>query len=185
MRIIAGTLRGRTLEPPADLTIRPTSDKVRGAIFNILQHAAWAPHLFEETASVLDVFCGTGAFAFEALSRGMGRACLIDSARSSLDLARRNAEKLGLTAACRFIERAAHMAAEAPHPFQLIFLDPPYGKNLVASALATLQDKGWLAQGAVIVVECAKQEPIELPPAFVMKDKRGYGATEAMFMIYQ
>lgn len=183
MRIIAGEKRGAKLLTPPDNSVRPTSDKTRGALFNILEHASWCPSLFQESKNVLDVFCGTGAFAFEALSRGAGQACLIDSAKASLDLARANAAKLGFDARCRFLGADATQLPAAPTPFSLVFLDPPYQKNLVTPCLSALTAKGWLAKNAVIIVETAKDETIPLPAGFCEKDVRHYGAAQLRFLV--
>lgn len=183
MRIIAGKHRGAALTPPTDYSIRPTSDKVRGAIFNILQHASWAPFFFEESQSVLDVFCGTGAFGLEALSRGIGKAAFIDKAPASLKLARSNAEKLKCATQCRFMQEDASSLPAAPHAFDLVFLDPPYRQNLLPQALAQLRAKGWLHAKSVVVAETAKDEKLAAPDGLSIMDERAYGETRAFFLM--
>lgn len=187
MRIIAGDKRGAALLTPPDQSIRPTSDKTRGAIFNILAHASWCPPLFTQQHQVLDVFCGTGAFALEALSRGAGHACLIDQQKPALDLARANANKLGYEERCRFLSANATQLPAPPHGitegFDLVFLDPPYHNNLVLPCLNSLMQGGWLAKNAVVVVETAKDETLTPPNGFMLKDNRRYGAAQVHFLV--
>src|SRR5688572_1552099 len=123
MRIIAGQFRGRSIAAPADAAVRPTSDKVRGAIFNILSHGEWPHDLFSEDTRVIDAFCGSGAMGLEAMSRGAGLTLFLDNNTASLRLAKENAEKFGIQKNCRFEMRelaAAHSWREKP--FQLLFL---------------------------------------------------------------
>ena len=153
MRIVAGYNRGRILQSPENSNIRPTSDKVRLALFNMLNSRGAVVD-----AIVLDAFCGTGALALEALSQGANNATLIDKDRTSLDLARKNAELLKETGKCNFILKdATELPDNKLQAATLCFLDPPYKKNILPAALKNLKDKGWLAQDAWIVAEMEKE----------------------------
>ncbi|MCD8571062.1 MAG: 16S rRNA (guanine(966)-N(2))-methyltransferase RsmD [Alphaproteobacteria bacterium] len=159
MRVIAGTYGGRRLEAPKSDDIRPTSDKLRGSIFNAL-----LSRIDIEDMCVLDICCGTGALGLEALSRGAGRVVFIDSARSSLDLAKKNASALG--ASGEFILKEAGKLGARPDnipPADLFFCDPPYHKNIVPQALEALIQGDWLAPGALGVLEMEKGASITLP----------------------
>jgi 16S rRNA (guanine966-N2)-methyltransferase len=180
VRITGGQFRGRALTEPADNCVRPTSDKVRQAIFNILEH-----HAFEDFAlvgaKVVDLFAGTGALGIEALSRGATYALFIDDSADSRALIRRNVEALNLTGVTKIWRRDAAdlgpLGAGAGGPFDLAFLDAPYRKNLTQKALFGLAAGGWLAPRALVIAEMAEDETIEAPPAFMLLDSRSYGAT--------
>jgi 16S rRNA (guanine966-N2)-methyltransferase len=168
MRIVAGTWRGRALQAPPGDTTRPTADRVRQALFDMLLHAPWGGRDAIEGAHVLDVFAGTGALGLEALSRGAAFATFIEQDRAALAALRANIATL------RAADRTAVLAgdalatkglAAAPSttlsgaPCALVFLDPPYGADLVPRALAHLTAGGWIAPGALIVAETARDEP--------------------------
>ncbi len=160
MRIIAGRWRGRTLSAPAGIATRPTADRARQALFDMLMHSPWAEGAIRD-AHVLDVFAGTGAFGLEALSRGAGRASFIENARPALAALRAN------IAACKAEEMTQVVAADARTPprgapHSVVFLDPPYGKGLVQAALSGLKAAGWMAPTALIIAEVSADEP---PPA--------------------
>lgn len=182
MRIIAGSHRGRFLKAEVGEGIRPTSDKVRGAIFNIITHAAYSPIVFDETLRVADIFCGTGALGLEALSRGASAACFIDVSKESLSGARANAAALKLEKQCTFIQRDAHMLPKAEAPFSLLFLDPPYHKGLVPLALTRMAAQNWVAPKNLIVAETAKDEAPLSPPHFILHERRVYGDTAVNFL---
>jgi 16S rRNA (guanine966-N2)-methyltransferase len=183
MRIISGLYRGRTLEAPQDDTVRPTSDKTRGAIFNILEHRAWPAHPLLPTSQVADVFCGTGALGLEALSRGVKHVTFIDNSRDALVLARANIKKFNAANAVTILEgNVVTMALKTP-VFDLVFLDPPYGKGLIEKALANFVKQGMLKENTVIVAETARDEPLDLPPIFALQDERGYGQTMVRFYL--
>jgi 16S rRNA (guanine966-N2)-methyltransferase len=173
VRIVGGRHRGRRLEAPAGDAVRPTSDRARQALFDVLAHAAWAPAL--EGARVLDAFCGTGALGIEALSRGAAHAHFLDSARASLDATRRNLAALGEEAAATVIRADATRPPPAPGPCTLAFLDPPYGKGLGGRAVPALAAAGWFAPGAVIVLEDRAGEPPPDVPGFEPLDRRVWG----------
>ncbi len=181
MRIAGGSARGRRLRVPAGRSVRPTSDRIRQSLFNILAHA---PELSSPAGpapvgrSVLDAFAGSGALGLEALSRGAAQATFLETAEPA---------RLALGANIRTIDRAdaeilllrrdALDPGPAPWPHDLIFLDPPYGRDLAPAALAALDGNGWIGAGAILVVESAGHEQIELPADWTTKDRRRYGRT--------
>ena len=179
MRITGGKYRGRALAEPADNRVRPTSDKVRQAIFNILAHNAWSFDL--EGAKVVDLFAGTGALGLEAISRGAAFALFVEDSAESRALIRTNVEALNLTGATKIWRRDATelgpMAAGAGGPFALAFLDAPYRKGLSEKALASLAEGGWLAPGALIIAEAATDETLTPPQGLEPLDLRSYGET--------
>lgn len=181
MRIVAGSFRGRPLAVPADGRTRPTSDRVREAMFNILAHGIDGFAL--EGARVLDLFAGTGALGLEALSRGAARCLFVEEAPEARALIRENVEALGLTGVTRIWRRdAASLGpAGAAERFELAFLDPPYGLGLGERALAAVRDGGWLAPGAVVVLEERAGATIAWPTGFTVLDSRRWGGTEVHF----
>lgn len=182
MRIIAGTHRGRTLQTPDHDAVRPTADRVRGAIFNILVHAPWAGDVFSPTTRVADIFCGTGALGLEALSRGAGLCCFVDKNRAVLDLARANARLLKEESRAEFIKADAAQLPVGVASYHLLFLDPPYGKNLLPATLCELARKKWLAPAAILVIETAKKEPVTFPDFCPIFEQRHYGGTTITFL---
>ncbi len=183
MRVTAGRLKGRALVAPPDLNVRPTSDKVRQAIFNILEHSELVPGFALDGARVLDLFAGTGALGIEALSRGASYALFIDDAAESRSYIRRNVEAFGLTGTTKIWRRDARdLGPVAGEKFRLAFLDPPYRKGLVAPALASLADGHWLLPDALAVVETAADEEIPETSGFEVLDSREYGDTRVQFM---
>lgn len=180
MRIVAGTHRSRILEAPKNDAIRPTSDKVRGALFNMLQSRGAV-----EGAAVLDVFCGTGALGLEALSQGADFCTFIDKNRSSLDLAKRNIAALGEAHRSHMIVADGAKLPVRPDtiaPATLVFLDPPYGKDLVTPTLQSLIDQKWLAHDCICVAE--DSSPIVPPENFTMITEKKYGDTHITVMHY-
>lgn len=180
MRIIAGTHGGRRLEVPKSDDIRPTSDKLRGAIFNAL-----GSRIEIEGLTVLDICCGTGALGLEALSRGAGQAVFVDSARSSLDLARKNAGVLGAEGTFILKEAAKLGGRPQSHALaSLFFCDPPYNKNIIPGALAALVSGAWLAPGALGVLELDKKESLDLPSGFTIGHEKIYGDTKVIYAYF-
>ncbi len=181
-------MRGRALVAPADARVRPTSDKVRQAIFNILAHKDFGTGFALEGALVCDLFAGTGALGIEALSHGARFALLVDDSAESRALIRTNVEALGLTGVTRIWRRDATklgpLAAGSGGPFALAFLDPPYRQGLVAPALAALRDGAWLAPGALAVVETAQDEDAPFTDGFRLADERIYGDTRVLILLY-
>ena len=184
MRIVGGKHRGRRLAAPGGRNVRPTADRVREAVFNLLAHGVQAVDLSD--AAVVDVFAGSGALGLEALSRGAARAAFIDSDSQAIDAVRRNAATLGeegnVTLLCLDASRLPPPPRVAGAPARLALLDPPYGSGLAAPALAGLAAKGWITEGSVAVVEVGAREPLEAPPAFQVLDERTYGAARVVFL---
>lgn len=176
MRIIAGAWRGRALLAPPGSSTRPTADRVRQALFDRLMHAPWAGRAAIENAQVLDAFAGTGALGLEALSRGAAHATFIENNRPALATLRAN------IAACRAEDRCTVLPANALHPPQgaacrLLFLDPPYGANLVPQAVTALAAAGWIGQGTLIIAEVGRDDP---PPVAEPLDDRIQGAARVI-----
>src|SRR5580704_12547858 len=162
MRITGGTLRGRPLAAPRDMRVRPTADRTRQALFNILEHRDFGMEFTLEGVAVADLFAGTGALGIEALSRGARFCLLVDDDADARALQRENVEALGLTGVTKIWRRDATdlgpLGTGSGGPFDLVFLDPPYRKNLIAPALKSLREGGWLSSNALLVVETAKNE---------------------------
>ena len=180
MRIVGGKHRGRSLAAPGGRDTRPTTDRTRQAIFNILAHADWAPEF--EGAALVDAFCGTGALGLEALSRGAAWCGFLDMGRPALDAVRANVEALGESGNARILRADATKPPPAPRACGLAFLDPPYGQDLAPRALDGLLKAGWLADGALAVVEVAERDPLPLPDGFTAVDERRYGDTRVAFL---
>jgi 16S rRNA (guanine966-N2)-methyltransferase len=178
MRIVAGKLRGRRVDTPDSRDIRPTGDRVREALFDILAHGR--PSL-PDGAVVADIFCGTGALGLEALSRGAAHSVFMDNDRAALNLARRNATQLGVANQATFLLRDARRPGPPPKPVDLLFLDAPYRSDLSAPVLAALVESGWPRPGAVIVIELEKTEDLVLPEGCEGYDERRYGGTKLVF----
>jgi len=178
MRITAGRFKGRTLTAPDGLGVRPTSDKVRQAIFNVLEHRDFGTGFQLDGARIIDLFAGSGTLAIEALSRGGRYALMIDAAAESRAFLRRNVEALGLTGITKIWKRdATDLGKNTGDVFDLAFLDPPYRKSLIAPALQALKNGGWLAPGALLIVESAGDDNIPFTDDFTVLDARDYGET--------
>ena len=177
MRIVGGRLRGRALAGPKSQGIRPTADRLRESLFNILMHAYDDPIT---GARVLDLFAGTGALGLEAISRGAAFALFVDDGAEARALLRQNVESLSLAAVTRIFRRDATRLGPAHplEPFGLAFLDPPYGKGLAEKALASARDGGWLTGDALIVVEEATDAGFKAPEGFNEIERRRYDDTE-------
>jgi len=182
MRIVAGRYRGANIWAPKEDDIRPTSDRVREAIFNILAHGMADFSL--EDARVLDLFAGTGALGLEALSRGARYCLFIDHSAGARALIRRNIESLDLTGATKVWRRDATGLGtlRGRAPFDCVFLDPPYGLGLAEKALAEARDGNWLSPGAMVVVEESESSEIAAPPTFTERDRRVYGDSQVLFL---
>lgn len=186
MRIVSGQFRGKNLTSPLGLATRPTSDRARQAIFNIIEHASWRPYILPENAAVLDVFAGTGALGLEALSRGAAEAVFIEQSVEALKALRQNIDSMKLGPRAEVLRLDALHPPPRPAtraPRTLVFLDPPYGKNLGYAALHALAGKNWLAPGCVCVMEMSKKQPEPLPAGFTLADTRHYGVAEVRFLI--
>ena len=180
MRIVAGRLKGRTLAGPKSNAIRPTSDRLREAIFNVLVHAYGDPI---DGVRLLDLFAGTGAMGLEAISRGAAFALLVDDGAEARSLIRANVEALGVGGVTRVFRRDATKlgAAKPIEPFGLVFCDPPYGKGLASAALVAARDGGWLAPDALIVVE-EEMGAFQPPDGFGELERRDYGDTQVTLL---
>lgn len=181
MRVVGGRFGGRTLAAPRSLAIRPTADRLRESLFNILIHAYGDP---VTGARVLDLFAGTGALGLEALSRGAAFALFVDDRAEARALLRENIAALGLGGATRIFRRDATRLGPAHplDPFSLVFLDPPYGRGLAEKALVSARDGGWLAAGALIVVEEAADADVSAPAGFEEIERRRYDDTQVIFL---
>lgn len=180
MRIVGGALRGRMLKAPQSQAIRPTSDRLRESLFDILQHA------YDDAAAnavVVDLFAGAGALGFEALSRGAARALFVDDGAEARALLRANVESLGVGGVTRIFRRDATKLGRAPagEAFTLALLDPPYRLGLGERALTSLIDGGWLAPGALIVLEEAASAKIGDCAGAALLETRRYGETQFNF----
>lgn len=183
MRIISGVFKGRSIVAPQGQGTRPTGDRARQAIFNMLEHAAWAPHL--AGARVLDLFAGSGALGLEALSRGAAFCIFVETDADARGAIRDNVETLGLFGKTRIHRRDATdlgvMPAADGAPYNLVFIDPPYGKGLGEQALASLVAGGWLVD-ALIVFERGSDEADPITPGYEAIDARDYGAARVHFL---
>jgi 16S rRNA (guanine966-N2)-methyltransferase len=181
MRIVGGRLKGRSLAAPSSRDIRPTADRLRESLFNILVHAYDDPIA---EARVLDLFAGTGALGIEAISRGAKFALFVDNGAEARALLRNNVEALGLGGVTKVYRRdATHLGPAHPlEPFSIAFLDPPYAKSFAEKALASLRDGGWLTKGALLVVEEAKAAGFKAPEGFEELERRAYDDTEFVFL---
>ncbi|MDO9384739.1 MAG: 16S rRNA (guanine(966)-N(2))-methyltransferase RsmD [Hyphomicrobiaceae bacterium] len=181
MRIVGGRFRGRAIAAPSHAGLRPTADRVRESIFNILLHGVEG--LEVEGARVIDLFAGTGALGLEALSRGAAYCLFVEEAVEARALIRSNVEAMGLMGVTKIYRRdATSLGPAAPHqPFDLAFLDPPYGQGLAEKALEALIEGGWLKAGAIAVVEERATETVWLPQGFAEIDRRAYGDTQVVF----
>jgi 16S rRNA (guanine966-N2)-methyltransferase len=177
VRIVGGRLRGRVLAAPKSQAVRPTADRLREALFNILVHRYADP---VTGARVLDLFAGTGALGLEALSRGADFALFIDNAAAARALLRENVAALGLGGVSRIFRRDATRLGEAQAlaPFSLLFIDPPYGQGLAERALGSALAGGWVAPNALIAVEEAAKASFAAPEGFDELERRGFDDTE-------
>jgi 16S rRNA (guanine966-N2)-methyltransferase len=181
MRVVGGRLRLRPITGPKGMGLRPTADRLREALFNILAHTYGDP---VTGARVLDLFAGTGALGIEAISRGAAYALFVDEGVEARALLRDNIEALGLGGVTRIFRRDATKLGPAHplEPFSLVFLDPPYGKGLAENALVSARAGGWLKAEALIVVEEATDAAFSAPNGFEEQGRRKYDDTEIVFL---
>ncbi|RYX87768.1 MAG: 16S rRNA (guanine(966)-N(2))-methyltransferase RsmD [Bradyrhizobiaceae bacterium] len=184
MRVIGGRLRGRNIASPSTQAIRPTQDRLREALFNILMHAYDNPML---DARVLDLYAGTGALGIEAVSRGAKFTLFVDNGSEARALLRDNVESLGLGGVTKVYRRdAADPGPAHPvEPFSLVFIDPPYRMKLAEKSLAALRDGGWLVPQALVVVEEATDAGFTAPDGFEELERRAYDQTEFTFLRFR
>lgn len=180
MRIVGGSLRGRPLATPRSDAIRPTSDRTREAVFNVIAHN-WPDEL--DGARVLDLFSGTGALGLEALSRGAAQCLFVEDSAEGRGLIRTNIEEFGLQGRAKIFRRDATRLGEVGTiaPFNLVFADPPYGKGLAEQALQSALAGGWLAAGALVVVEEAAASPFRPVDGLSLLERRDWGDTSVTF----
>ncbi|MFO0995696.1 MAG: 16S rRNA (guanine(966)-N(2))-methyltransferase RsmD [Alphaproteobacteria bacterium] len=179
MRIVAGRHRGRRLHALTGDRIRPTSDRARESLFNVLAHNPLGPGSRStfEGARVLDAFAGTGALGLEALSRGAAFATFMERERAALAVLEENIRALGEGARARVLRADALAPPPAPEPASLAFLDPPYGRGLAEPALAALAKARWFADEALVIIELSKADALAPPPGFRTLEERSYGQT--------
>jgi 16S rRNA (guanine966-N2)-methyltransferase len=184
MRIVAGSLKGRAITTPEGQGTRPTSDRARQAIFNVLEHAAWAEPL--DGARVIDLYAGSGALGYEAISRGAGFALFVEIDDEARGAIRENADAWGLMGRTRVHRRSATDLGTRPgsdgEAFDIAFLDPPYRKGLGEQTLVRLIEGNWLKPGAVVVFERGSDEPEIDTPGYERLDARDYGAARVLFL---
>lgn len=184
MRIVSGQFRGKAIVTPPGQTTRPTSDRARQAVFNILEHAPWSDGLGE--ARVIDLFAGSGALGLEALSRGANWCLFVETDDKARGAIRENVEAMHLFGHTRIHRRDCTDLGQKPAgdgaPFDLAFLDPPYAKGLGEKALAQLVAGSWLKPGAIVVFERGAGEPDIETPGYERLDTRDYGAARVLFL---
>jgi 16S rRNA (guanine966-N2)-methyltransferase len=184
MRIVGGKFKGRAIRTPEGSNTRPTSDRARESIFNVLAHAEWAPAM--EGARVIDAFAGSGALGFEAMSRGAGFCLFVETESSARGCIRDNVETFQLFGSTRIHRRSAVDLGPKPAglgaPFDLVFLDPPYAYNLVPPALDQLIRGAWITREALAVAETSADEDAPVAPGWEKLDERVYGAARVSFL---
>ncbi len=188
LRVIGGRFRGRKLMVPEGSAVRPTSDRAREALFNILEHGDYRTDggPLPLGARVLDVFAGAGALGIEALSRGAAHVAFLEQEPTHLKSIRKNAFQLGETGSVSMLQRDGADPGPPPAggqvPADLVLLDPPYGSGLGGTALAGLAENRWLSPQCVAVIEAAAKESVEPPAGFAITDERTYGAAKLVFL---
>jgi len=184
MRIVGGKLKGRAIKTPEGRTTRPTSDRARESIFNVLAHADWAPSL--EGLRVIDAFAGSGALGFEAMSRGAAFCLFVETDSAARGCIRDNIEAFQLFGSTRIHRRSATDLGGKPAglgaPFDLVFMDPPYAYDLVPPALDQLVRGAWITPEAFVVAETGADETAPATPGWSLLDERIYGAARVSFL---
>ncbi len=180
MRIVGGRFRGRPLRAPSSDTTRPTSDRLRETLFDVLAHRYDDP---VPGGRVIDLFAGTGALGLEALSRGAAHALFVEDGADARALIRDNVEALGVAGLCRIFRRdATRLGDVQAAPFDLAFLDPPYGRGLGEAALVSLRDGRWLAPAALCVLEDAAAAVAAVPDGFTLVERREAGIAQLLVL---
>jgi 16S rRNA (guanine966-N2)-methyltransferase len=182
MRIISGAYRGRRLLTPKGQETRPTSDRLRESIFNILAHN-WPQHL--KGARVADIFAGSGALGIEALSRGAAHVVFVEKHPAGRELVASNLDLLGITDGAEVIAGDARQLPRGQAAFDLIFMDPPYRRGLGEAALAALPEAGWLRPDTLLVLETASDEESEIPAGYEVADRRVQGDSQVIFLLWK
>jgi 16S rRNA (guanine966-N2)-methyltransferase len=183
VRIVAGRFRGRRLVAPRGQAVRPTADRTREALFDLLAGGRLSGGADPVMgARVLDAFAGTGALGLEALSRGAEHATFLENDRAALAALHRNIQAFGVEAEASVRSVDVLNPPSAAAPCTLVLMDPPYGQSLAAPALAALARAGWIADRALCLVELAAREDFQPPPRFTPLDERRYGAARLVFL---
>lgn len=177
MRIVGGTLKGRLLKAPPSSEVRPTADRVRQSIFNILESHG----ITYEDRAVLDVFAGSGALGLEALSRGCPEGTFLDKSDISIKTLLSNVNSLKVDSRVKILKRDVFQISESSQPFGLVFLDPPYEKNLLSPCLFHLKENGWIGKGSWLVMEMGGKEPFSPSPFYDIWQDRLYGTARVVF----
>lgn len=182
MRIIAGRMKGRKLLTPANDKIRPTSDRLRESIFNLLMHGSYGgEHIIDRR--VMDLCCGTGALGFEAISRGASECIFVDQDKASITLTKDNALHCNVIPSCQFLLADVARLPASRSPVALVLMDAPYDRPLTLPAYTALKNGNWFEPGALFVVEQSKSSGVEQLPDAEIIDERNYG--KAQIVIYQ
>ncbi len=179
MRVITGKYKGRKLASPADTSIRPTSERTRESIFNLLMHGQFGGTQIIHQR-VADICCGTGALGIEALSRGAAHCVFVDQAKAGLELAKKNVEHIGATADASFILSDANHLSKASEPCALIMIDPPYDTNIIPRVAQSLIDQGWVKTGSILVTEVRFTTDMPELPGFSLLLDRQYGKAKEL-----
>ena len=185
MRIVGGKFRGKKLVLPEDKRVRPTSDRAREALYNILGHDAelrGSEGPLPLNAAVLDIFSGTGALGLEALSRGAAHVTFMDNQPESLKLVEMNVRNMTARDRTDILRRDALNPGMSGRQYGLVLMDPPYGEGLAGPTLAALLKNGWLKADSVIVIEVAAKENVDIPTEFRLLKDRKYGAARLIFL---
>lgn len=182
MRIIAGKFRSRKLLPPPSSITRPTADRTRESIFNIINNLGGFKI---EDATVLDAFAGSGALGLEALSRGAAHVSFLEKNPQAIKILKENIASLDISSQCSIIQGDATRPPKAPHPMELIFLDPPYDQAIEEPCLMGLQNQGWINSDTLIILETSTKRSLNLPPKAALIDQRRYGAALISFLSYE
>lgn len=184
MRIVGGEFRGRPLAVPKSNEIRPTADRTRESLFNILSHAY--PDAIEGTR-IIDLFAGTGAVGLEAVSRGCRHALFVENSVEGRGLLWENIDALGLHGRTRILRRDATDLGNVANlePFDMLFADPPYGKGFGEKAFAAAAAGGWLVPGALAILEERADVQVEVPAPFVLRESRTFGDSKMHFFRYE
>ena len=184
MRIVSGKLKGRSIVTPDGRTTRPTSDRAREAMFNVLTHADWGVDM--EGLRVMDLFAGSGALGLEAISRGASHCLFVETDSKARGIIRENIDTYSLFGVTRIHRRSATDLGPKPagvgDPYDVAFMDPPYGYDLVGPTLEQLIKGGWLKQGALVVAETSKDDPKPDTTGYTQLDARDYGAARVLFL---
>ena len=184
MRLIAGKFKGRSIPSARNATYRPSTGKVKEAIFSILTARSDSVLQAFDSMHVLDLCAGTGSFGFESLSRGAAHVTLADCEQRYLEIAESFASQIGAESQMSYIRVDATNLPKSNKLYDLVFIDPPYNQNIAQIAISALHNKNWLNQGCKVVIEFEKREAIEIPKCYREIDCRTYGRTKVMILLY-